>query len=176
MRCARGRVEGEQPWVYARTRRGCVGRGEGRGSLFFFSLHATAERIHPRAKKLYYFGGKILFRPSANPSFVSSPFSSLFFKPTTLFSGPRATPPERDRNHGGRGRETAAPFAQPRFSARLVIISRYYPACILQFCCCSRAITLAVRQINWNLELLRFVGCVFDLNFSLEMFLCFRRF
>lgn len=150
------------------------GRVEGPSS-FFLSTRRRKEYILAR-RSFIISAGRSFFDPPPILLLSRLLFLLFFFKPTTLFSGPRATPPERDGNHGGRGGETAAPFAQPRFSARLVIISRYYPACILQFCCCSRAITLAVRQINWNLELLRFVGCVFDLNFSLEMFLCFRRF
>lgn len=137
--CTRGRLEGDE------NGHGCMrtheGRVEGRSFLF---LHATAERIHPRAKKLYYFGGKILFRPSANPSFVSFFPFFFFFKPTTLFSGPRLPTGKGWKPRGREGRNRSS-FAHPRFSARLVIISRYYPACILQFCCCSRAIALAIR-------------------------------
>lgn len=124
--CTRGRLEGDE------NGHGCMrtheGRVEGRSSLF---LHATAERIHPRAKKLYYFGGKILFRPSANPSFVSPPFFPFSFFSNRPPSFPdRASPPERGGNRGGERGETAAPLhtrdSQPDSLLFLVIILRAF--------------------------------------------------
>lgn len=137
---------GRRGWVYAHTRGLCRSEGVELSLSLSFFLHATTERIHPRAKKLYYFGEKILFDPP--PILLLSRFASFFF-----FSN--RPPSFLDRLPTGkgwkpRGRETAVPL--PRFSARLVIISRYYPVCIsLSFV----AIALAARQINWNLSPIR---------------------
>lgn len=135
--CTRGRFEGgwEQPTlarvcvcVCAHTR-----RVEDPSS---FSLRATAERIHPRAKKLYYFGGKILFFDPP-PILLLSRLLFFSFPPSffqtdhPLFRTARASPPERGGNRGReRGEKPQLSFAQPRFSARLVIISLVIILCV----------------------------------------------
>lgn len=127
---------GRRGWVYAHTRGLCRSEGVELSvslSLSFF-LHATTERIHPRAKKLYYFGGKILFDPP--PILLLSRFASFFFffKPTTLFSGP---PPHR------KGVETTGERNRSSF-AEILSQTRYYfslLSCVhfAQFCCnCAR--------------------------------------
>lgn len=146
MRCARGRVEGMG--VRAHTRVVSVGGGRALclSLSLLFSPRDDGKNTSSREEALL-FRREDPFRPSANPSFVS--FRLLFF----FFSN--RPPSFLDRLPTGkgwkpRGRETAAPL--PRFSARLVIISRYYPVCIsLSFV----AIALAARQINWNLSPIR---------------------
>lgn len=136
--CTRGRLEGDENG-HAHT------RGEGRGSLFSFSPRDGGKNTSSREEAL-------LFRREDPFSTLRQSFFCLasffpfffFFKPTTLFSGPRLPTGKGWKPRGREGRNRSS-FAHPRFSARLVIISRYYPACILQFCCCSRAIALAVR-------------------------------
>lgn len=144
--CTRGRFEGG--WEQPTLARVCVcthtRRVEDPSS---FSLRATAERIHPRAKKLYYFGGKILFFDpppilllSRLLFFLSFP-SSFFQTDHPLFRTARASPPERG---GNRGRErgekpvllcTAEILSQTRY-----YFSRYYPVrAFCSFCCCNCA-------------------------------------
>lgn len=121
------------------------GRGEGRGSLFFFSLHATAERIHPRAKKLYYFGGKILFRPSANPSFVSSPFSSLFFQTDhPLFWTARHPTGKGWKPRGERGRNRSS-FCTAEILSQTRYYFSYYPYLLLS---CVHFAVLLLQSCN----------------------------
>lgn len=146
MRCARGRVEGDE---CTRTHEGCVGR---RGSS---SLSLSLSPFFSTRRRKEYILARRSFIISAGRSFstLRQSFFCLVSPPFFFFSN--RPPSFLDRHPTGkgwkpRGRETAAPL--PRFSARLVIISRYYPVCIsLSFV----AIALAARQINWNLSPIR---------------------
>lgn len=140
---------GRRGWVYAHTRGLCRSEGVELSvslSLSFF-LHATTERIHPRAKKLYYFGGKILFDPP--PILLLSRFASFFFFFQTdhpLFW--TASPPERDGNHGGEKPQLLCRDSQPDSLLFLVIIL-----------CAFRSVLLQLRSLRGRLTgiYLRFV-------------------
>lgn len=155
----------------------CRSRGGSRVPLLFFSPRDGGKNTSSREEAL-------LFRredpfSTLRQSFfcLVSFFFSFFQTDHPLFWTARHPTGKGWKPRGGEGEKPQLLLhsrdSQPDSLLFLVIILRAFCSFV---CCCSRAITLAVRQINWNLELLRFVGCVFDLNFSLEMFLCFRRF
>lgn len=140
---------GRRGWVYAHTRGLC--RSEG----VELSVSLSLSPFFSTRRRKEYILARRSFIISAGRSFstLRQSFFCLVSPPFFFFSN--RPPSFLDRLPTGkgwkpRGRETAAPL--PRFSARLVIISRYYPVCIsLSFV----AIALAARQINWNLSPIR---------------------
>ena len=132
--CTRGRFEGG--WKQLACVCICAHtRGGSRIPFLFLSARRRKEYILARRS----------FIISAGRSFFSFPFLLLFFKPTTLFSGPRAPPRRKGvETAGEREGRNQFSFAQPRFSARLVIISLVIILCV-HFAVFVVAIALVVR-------------------------------
>lgn len=140
---------GRRGWVYAHTRGLCRSEEVELSlslSLLFFSTRRRKEYILARRSFIISAGRSFSTLRQSFFCLVSPPFFFFFSNRPPSFLDRLPT----GKGWKPRGRETAAPL--PRFSARLVIISRYYPVCIsLSFV----AIALAARQINWNLSPIR---------------------
>lgn len=132
--CTRGRFEGG--WKQLACVCICAHtRGGSRIPFLFLSARRRKEYILAR-RSFIISAGRSFFSTLRQSffclaSFFSFPFLLLFFKPTTLFSGPRAPPRRKGvETAGEREGRNQFSFAQPRFSARLVIISLVIILCV----------------------------------------------
>lgn len=147
--CTRGRFEGG--WKQLACVCVCAHtRGGSRIPLLFFSARRRKEYILAR-RSFNISAGRSFFSTLRQSffclaSFFSFPFLLLFFKPTTLFSGPRAPPRRKGVETAGEreGRNRSSPLhsrdSQPD---SLLFLSLLSCACILQFlllqsCNCAR--------------------------------------
>ena len=131
--CTRGRFEGG--WkqlacvcICAHTR--------GRSRIPFLFLSARRRKEYILARRSFIISAGRSFFSTLRQSFfcLASFFSfppSFFQTDHPLFRTARASPPERGGNRGRkRGEKPQLSFAQPRFSARLVIISLVIILCV----------------------------------------------
>lgn len=147
--CTRGRFEGG--WKQLACVCICAHtRGGSRIPFLFLSARRRKEYILAR-RSFNISAGRSFFSTLRQSffclaSFFSFPFLLLFFKPTTLFSGPRAPPRRKGVETAGEreGRNRSSPLhsrdSQPD---SLLFLSLLSCACILQFlllqsCNCAR--------------------------------------
>lgn len=147
--CTRGRFEGG--WKQLACVCVCAHtRGGSRIPFLFLSARRRKEYILAR-RSFIISAGRSFFSTLRQSffclaSFFSFPFLLLFFKPTTLFSGPRAPPRRKGVETAGEreGRNRSSPLhsrdSQPD---SLLFLSLLSCACILQFlllqsCNCAR--------------------------------------
>lgn len=131
--CTRSGRRGTAMGVCAHEEALCRSRGGSRVPLLFFSPRDGGKNTSSREEALL-FRREDPFSTLRQSFFCLVSFFFSFFQTDHPLFWTARHPTGKGWKPRGRGGETAAPFAQPRFSARLVIISRYYPACILQFC------------------------------------------